>query len=96
MQLLFPMHPRERHAGNPVSRLPQTLRRCYRPGLVRDGIYGPQTASAVRMVHAQPGSTGNATDGIYGPQTSRRMFYAWFLHSNNQFSFSANRHGYID
>jgi len=66
------------NAGNPVSTLQNALNRCnLHAGLTVDGIYGANTAQAVRNVesHFQIG-----VDGVYGPQTGTRM--SWPVNGN--------------
>ncbi|KGI81208.1 hypothetical protein IL38_11925 [Actinopolyspora erythraea] len=53
-------------ANRAVSSLQDSLNRCHGFSLAIDGIYGANTAAAVRSVQS---SAGIAVDGVYGPNT---------------------------
>ena len=75
------------NAGGPVRRLQQHLNLCYERIAV-DGIYGAQTATAVRNVQRR---LNIPVDGIYGPQTSANMQMAWRHIADGTFAICARR-----
>lgn len=56
--------------GDGVERLQATLVECHKASLVKDGVFGSKTETALR--HAQS-SAGVQDDGIYGPVTRRAI-----------------------
>lgn len=46
----------------------------YAPVLVEDGVFGPQTALAVKAVQAAFGFSSAGQDGIVGPTTAKRLW----------------------
>ncbi|SFT33912.1 Putative peptidoglycan binding domain-containing protein [Actinopolyspora lacussalsi subsp. righensis] len=59
--------------SNPaVTELQYSLKECHGFSIATDGIYGPNTAAAVRSVQR---SAGIAVDGVYGPSTRAAMLW---------------------
>jgi len=71
--LTFNCQLRQGNTGEGVVALQRSLRYCYGYGLSLDGIFGPNTRSA--LVNTQR-RVGTAADGIYGPNTRRAMKHA--------------------
>ncbi|WP_433868724.1 peptidoglycan-binding domain-containing protein [Saccharopolyspora sp. CA-218241] len=60
------------NAGLAVEVLQRSLNQCNGQNIVRDGIYGSATRSAVVNVQRK---AGIADDGVYGPDTRRNMLW---------------------
>ncbi|GGL93817.1 hypothetical protein GCM10010129_42150 [Streptomyces fumigatiscleroticus] len=62
--------------GSHVSALQHSLNICNNVDAgANDGIYGPQTRSAVRTVQSR---AGISVDGTYGPQTRNVVKWRWY------------------
>ncbi|MEU6073187.1 peptidoglycan-binding domain-containing protein [Micromonospora sp. NPDC047074] len=67
------------HATDGVYKLQDALIRCYGQSIGKDGIFGAQTAAAVRnaqRIH------GLAVDGVYGPNTRAAMIWPKYYNGN--------------
>ncbi|SFE35272.1 Putative peptidoglycan binding domain-containing protein [Actinopolyspora alba] len=60
------------NANEAVEVLQWSLRYCNSQDIAVDGIYGPNTESAVENVQR---AAGIAVDGVYGPETRRNMLW---------------------
>lgn len=61
------------NSGSVVRHLQTSLRNCYGQAIAVDGVYGSQTANAVRNVQR---FHGIGVDGVLGPVTNSRMTWA--------------------
>ncbi|MGJ7906685.1 peptidoglycan-binding domain-containing protein [Actinopolyspora sp. H202] len=64
-------------SNNAVRSLQRSLYFCNGQDIAVDGIYGPNTAAAVRSVQR---SAGIAVDGVYGPNTRDVMSFRVYSH----------------
>ncbi|MEU4342418.1 peptidoglycan-binding domain-containing protein [Nocardia sp. NPDC023852] len=63
------------NSNDAVKALQITLWKCYGQNISRDGVFGPNTKSA--LIHAQ-GEAGASTDGVFGPETFSKLKWAFF------------------